>query len=250
MRDDKTRVNLPGPRPLLLASVKNAEEAYRALSAGADILDCKDPSRGTLGALEAGEIGEIVSSAHGKVPVSATIGDLPAHSAELVRAAEQTAALGVQIVKCGFFGANADAEAAAALSAAKLSGARLFGVLMADRVSDFSLITHLAKAGFLGVMLDTADKAKGSLVNVLNMDRLETFVNETKAAGLVAGLAGSLGAPHVRPLATLGPDILGFRGGLCNDGRGGTLIPSRVAAISGLLEQVREAIAQNAPALR
>ncbi len=34
---------------------------------------------------------------------------------------------------------------------------------------------------------------------------------------MFAGLAGSLRASHVAALAELGPDVLGFRGGLCRE---------------------------------
>ena len=40
---------------LMLASVLSREEAEIALAHGADIIDCKDPARGALGARVAGQ---------------------------------------------------------------------------------------------------------------------------------------------------------------------------------------------------
>ena len=47
---------------LMLASVLSVEEAETALAHGADIIDCKDPHRGALGALPLARITEIVAS--------------------------------------------------------------------------------------------------------------------------------------------------------------------------------------------
>ncbi len=66
-----------------------------------------------------------------------------------MRAAQSVAATGVAIVKCGFFGLPGDAALAEALGRAALGRAKLFAVLMADRVTDFSLVAHLARAGFI-----------------------------------------------------------------------------------------------------
>ena len=80
----------------------------------------------------------------------------------MAAAARAAAATGVDIVKLGFFpGANhrALAESLAPLGEA---GIRLVAVLMADRQPDLGLAANLAVAGFLGVMLDTADKQSGS----------------------------------------------------------------------------------------
>ena len=52
-------------RPAFLASVTNAAEAETALAGGADIIDCKDPSSGALGALDLAAVREIVTRIDG-----------------------------------------------------------------------------------------------------------------------------------------------------------------------------------------
>lgn len=210
-------------RPAFLASVANADEAQIAMQSGAAIIDCKDPLKGALGALAPSEIRKIVARVAGRAPVSATLGDLPADGAILVEAAEATAALGVNLIKVGFFG-DGDARAATkALEYAKLGKARLVAVLMADRAPDFSLVAGFAAAGFVAAMLDTANKTSGALPDVLGRGRLSEFVSLAHAHGLAAGFAGSLNRDHVDGLARLGPDILGFRGALCVNGRTNSL---------------------------
>ena len=56
--------------------MRNTDEAETVLGAGADIIDLKDPGRGTLGALDLDAIWAFVSHVDGRVPVSATVGDL------------------------------------------------------------------------------------------------------------------------------------------------------------------------------
>ena len=91
-------------RPAFLASVMTAAEAEMAFRGGAGIIDCKDPASGALGALDAEAVRNIVAVIAGRVPVSATIGDLPAEADAMVSAAAAMSATGVDIVKIGFFG--------------------------------------------------------------------------------------------------------------------------------------------------
>jgi len=62
---------------LFLASVRDAGEAEMAMTAGADIIDLKDPHSGALGALNLKTIASCVRSIARRAPVSATVGDLP-----------------------------------------------------------------------------------------------------------------------------------------------------------------------------
>ena len=224
--------------PSFLASVMTAGEAEIALDHGADIIDAKDPTRGALGALPQPSIRAIVAAVHGRAPVSATIGDLPSDAAMMVAAAQGIAATGVDFVKAGFFEgglfeSRAPSGAIAALGAAGLSRARLIGVLMADLQPDFELIIAMAKAGFAGVMLDTANKADGGLLDAMPARRIAEFIQLARAHHLMAGLAGSLRAADIAPLKKFSPDVLGFRGALCSSGgRTGALDAARVRSIA------------------
>ena len=60
----------------LLVSPMNMVEAQAALDGGADILDVKNPKEGSLGANFPWIIREVADLVRGKVPLSATIGDL------------------------------------------------------------------------------------------------------------------------------------------------------------------------------
>lgn len=227
-------------RPAFLASVTSAGEAELALESGADIIDCKDPKAGALGALAIETVREIVAKIAAHAPTSATIGDLPAGDPHpMVEAATAMADTGVTFVKVGFFG-EADPRRAVSALGERVSQALLVAVLMADRALDLTLLPQLASGGFAGVMLDTADKSRGRLTTVLSMDRLAAFVRAARANGLFAGLAGSLSADDIAGLARLGPDVLGFRGALCAAGRESVLVRERVAAVGREIDRMRE----------
>lgn len=225
-----------GNGPLFLASVTSHEEARMAASGGASIIDCKDPSKGALGALEVTEVASIVDAMAGRVPVSATIGDLPCDPAVMVNAAVQMAATGVDIVKAGFFDLTGARPAIAELGKADLGRAKLFAVLMADRELNFAILADLARAGFIGVMLDTADKSAGALPDILDVATLSAFLMEARAHGLSAGLAGALRLQHIAALVALSPDILGFRGALCDGVRTNALNAAQIAAVRDAID--------------
>lgn len=228
---------LPRERPAFLVSVMNAEEAELALCGGADLIDCKDPNMGALGALDIEIVRKVVYRIDGRVPVSATIGDLPTEPRLMVDAASTMAATRVDIIKVGFFGDMDARPAISALGAASFAPCRLVAVLMADRSPDFSLLYDLACAGFAGVMLDTADKASGRLTSVLPGKRLREFTRSARGYGLFAGLAGSLRLADISDLMEFSPDVLGFRGALCISGRASTLDPARISEVRRYVDE-------------
>ena len=61
----------------MLASVRGVAEADIAVSGGADIIDCKDPSAGALGAVATDVVRETVSFVARRRATSAVCGDLP-----------------------------------------------------------------------------------------------------------------------------------------------------------------------------
>ena len=220
----------------LLASVASLAEVETACRLGADILDLKDPAKGALGAWPTALLAPAVACVAGRRPVSATVGDLPMRPEPLLAAARRTAALGVDIVKIGFFAGGDQRACAAALAAAAQDGVRLVAVLMADQEPDLGVLPILAAAGFLGAMLDTADKAGGGLRRHLPDPVLGGFVARARSLGLLTGLAGSLAVPDIAPLAALEPDYLGFRGALCAGGRTGGLDPAAFARVRAAID--------------
>lgn len=220
--------------PLMLASVRSREEAEIALSRGADIIDCKDPARGALGALPLPRIVDIVAVVNGRRPVSAVV-ELPHDIAHAQRAFEDVVATGVEFVKFAL-PVTPDAEEIITTLAPLATRARLVAVFFADLGPDLDRLPALARARFHGAMLDTAHKGKARLLDAMNIGVLTDFVSRCRALGLASGLAGALEPPDVPRLLVTGANVLGFRGALCAHGdRRGSLDAQATALIRDLI---------------
>lgn len=219
-------------RVRLLASVTSEAEACLAAAHGADIVDCKNPAEGALGALAHETVAAIRKAVPSEVPISATIGDLPPEPHVLLEAAQRMAATGADIVKIGFF-PGGDAMAAIRYLGTHLAQEMpLVAVLMADRPLTLDWVRALGEAGFAGVMLDTATKDGRTLLDHKSQPELKAFLAAARDARLLAGLAGSLRLAQIPGLLTLEPDVLGFRGALCSAlNRTGALDAEALAAV-------------------
>lgn len=203
----------------MLASVANMQEARCLLTVGVDILDIKDPRKGALGAVAMSSVAEIVNVVSGRIPTSATIGDLPMQPALIDKGLQEMRATGVDIIKVGIFAAEVIPPVFDVLRQHAQAGATIVLVFFADLKPALHDFTPLADAGMYGVMLDTADKTSGSLRSIMHDDAIRSFVQASKAQGLMTGLAGSLQVCDIQPLLELQPDYLGFRGALCSHGQ-------------------------------
>jgi (5-formylfuran-3-yl)methyl phosphate synthase len=200
-----------------LVSVTSVNEAMLAMECGADIIDIKNPAQGALGALPLSEIKNIVRAVNGNRLTSATIGDLELKPELLMCSTAHTASSGVDIVKVGFFGLDNHSECIRAMKPLAARGVHIVAVLFADQEPDFGLLADLQEAGFYGVMLDTAKKDGGSLLDYILLEDLQWFVKTAQQRKLKSGLAGCLRLEHVPTLQSLNPDYLGFRSALCTN---------------------------------
>lgn len=200
----------------MLASVSSAEEAALVLRAGVDIIDLKQPVQGALGALEVDLVKQIVHQIQGQRPVSATIGDLPMQPDTIFNAVGRMANSGVDYVKIGFFPGGDTIGTLNKLAGLTMQGIKMIAVLFADTKPDLEIISNLARADFTGVMLDTMDKQKGALTDIMQQSELQQFVDHARQHRLLSGLAGSLQIQDIPELLPLQPDYLGFRGALCS----------------------------------
>jgi len=220
---------------LMLASVSDPSEAEVALVEGADIIDLKDPARGTFGAVDLSVVEDTLKSVAGRRRVSAVCGDVPMKPHRLVEAATALAATGVDFVKLGLLPNDRMTDCIAALRdiAAR---AKLVAVFFADIGVDLDWLPLLAESGFAGAMVDTAAKNDKRLIDQMDISELDKFVQASKHNGLIAGLAGALEAPDVPRLLSLDPDFLGFRGALCaGKSRAARVVPGNVRLIRELI---------------
>ena len=223
----------------LLVSVRSVAEALLVADGGADFIDLKEPAGGALGGLPAQTIRRIVaavSDGGSALPVSATIGDVPAHALEdiLARVAA-VGACGVDIVKVGV---ERSPAAGVLLRALAGCGQPLVPVFIADQGLDDRAVSLALSLGFAGVMVDTADKRAGSLFEALPIEAVARFVAMAREAGVMVGVAGALRREQAPLIAQLRPDFAGFRSAVCAGERSGALDAQRLRQ---LVDAVRAA---------
>ncbi len=220
----------------MLVSVRDVSEAQVAAQGGADFIDLKEPRDGALGALGIATIAAIVQALReqgSRLPISATIGDLPMNDRDAILArVDAVAACGVDYVKVGI---ERTAAARAMLDALAGSGHAIVPVFIADRGLDLEQVEHACALRFPALMVDTADKLAGSLFDVLSGAELRRFVTAVRASGALVGLAGALRRPQLAALRALGPDFAGFRSAVCAGDRRGELDPGRLRALAAQL---------------
>jgi (5-formylfuran-3-yl)methyl phosphate synthase len=220
--------------PRLLVSVRDLDEALAAADAGADFIDLKNPADGALGALAPRHIAQVVSALRVRHPglrISATVGDLPAREQpEILRRVERVASCGVDYVKVGLWPApSAPAAVRALVDALAACTSSIVPVLVVDAGVDEALVRHALQSGaFPALMVDTAEKRSGSLLQRLPLPVLASFVEAVRARGAMAGLAGSLRLEDAPTLRALAPDFAGFRGAVTRGARTAVLDPRRV----------------------
>jgi (5-formylfuran-3-yl)methyl phosphate synthase len=231
----------------LLVSVRDAAEAVRAVEAGADVVDLKDPAEGSLGAPRPDTVLRVRRAVPRDVPVSVAIGDLPHLPGTAALAARGAAECGAAFVKVGLWGSSTEVEAVALLRAvqdavadrpdvAVIAGAYADAGRMPSRPLPPRLIARAAAAaGVAGCLLDTGVKDGRGLFEWLAPGAVADLADEARAAGLLFAVAGSLGADDIGAVAALGPDIVGVRSAACRDGRReGVLDPERVRRLRAL----------------
>ncbi len=200
----------------MLASVRNLQEANIVYQGGADIIDLKEPMHGALGAVPLNVLHYVVDELWEKCVISATVGDLPADAVAIEEKVMQTAETGVDYVKVGMFSERHIENCLPNLVHCANRGIAIIAVFFADMDFDIDHAIHLAKQAHLkGVMLDTAHKKSGNLLQHKNILQLEYFVNRAKQNGLLTGLAGSLTIEDISTLMKAMPDYIGFRTALC-----------------------------------
>jgi uncharacterized protein (UPF0264 family) len=218
----------------LLVSVRDVDEALAAAASGVDFIDLKEPSAGALGALPPATLEAIVAAlkqrAPGRRPISATIGDC-AGTAEVLERVAETAACGVDYVKVGIAPGQH-----ALLDALAMCGHAVVPVFVADHGIDGALLARAGALAFPALMLDTEDKARGSLFDIASEGQLQRFVTQVRRSGKLCGLAGALRFEHLARLQSIAPDFAGFRSAVCSGARTAALDAQRVRALREQLQ--------------
>lgn len=245
-------------RPRLLVSVRGAEEALAAVAGGADIIDVKEPAHGPLGMASPTVIAAIAQTLRqqgaGRLPFSAALGELREFSslAELNLPLEQ-----LDWIKIGLSGlAGTDWPSRWRKLREDLCvqspQTNLIAVVYVDWKTcqappPEDVISAALATDVPGILFDTYAKRGKTLLDHFSLHELTDALQRIHAAERFAALAGSIGRPHLKRLAELGPDILAVRSAACAGGREGRVATDLVAALKAEIEFSRAARAESSP---
>ncbi|REJ66249.1 MAG: hypothetical protein DWQ31_15475 [Planctomycetota bacterium] len=228
-----------------MVSVRTAEEARRAVEAGADLIDIKEPRAGALGPAKRSTIEAVADAVADQVPLSVALGELLEWDGKSLEWLPE----GVRFAKTGLAGCArvrdwqvrwrsltstlpcfaepvlviyADAESAAAP--------------WADEVLETALVEDCP-----AVLIDTFDKAGGDLFSHCRPAELAALVADIHGLAALAAVAGSLTTEGVSRVAQNGADFAAVRRSVCREGREGTLDASLVRQLATLLRDGHDA---------
>jgi len=224
----------------LLVSVRNGEEARAALAGGADLIDVKEPLRGSLGAADEAVWLEVSQTVAGKVPTSVALGELcsGAADADLDRLADFDYAK-VGLAGCG----DSDDwphEWADLLS--RLPGSVTpVAVVYADwrdacAPPPNEIIDHARRLACGAVLFDTFDKSRGDLIVHAGVAGLSQSVGAVRQRGMLAVLGGSLCPATIPRVMPIGPDYIAVRGAVCRGVRTGVIEQGLVRELATLMD--------------
>lgn len=237
--------------PRLLVSVRNATEARIALAGGADVIDVKEPSAGSLGRASHQAMREVVDALGQSRSMSSSValGELQ----EIIATREVVAVpVGVRWVKMGLSGcANVSnwrrlwldvrsrVESAAAWIAVAYVDAAVANAPSARDVLRAAIATECA-----GLLLDTFCKTRGTLLDHLTIEELTSITREAQSAGLLVALAGRVQQADLPTLLAIQPDLIAVRSAVCRN-------QDRTAAIdAALVAEFRQAMREISVAAR
>uniref|UniRef100_A0A7C2V9F3 (5-formylfuran-3-yl)methyl phosphate synthase n=1 Tax=Ignisphaera aggregans TaxID=334771 RepID=A0A7C2V9F3_9CREN len=218
----------------LLVSIKTSEEVRDAIEGGADIIDVKDPSDGSLGLPDLDVVRDVIriaKSVNGK-ELSIALGDLGRASKSLKYIAFSVGMLGVDYVKVGLALKDTDEAQLIARSVddvlRSFSSVKLVLVGYADyrytgTVEPMKVIDIATRTSAKGVMIDTLKKNGQSTFDLIEPRYFSTFTNTARKLGLFTAIAGSIRLQHLSMCRSLGFDVVGVRGAVCNGGRSGRI---------------------------
>ena len=223
----KTMSNHPPKIPRLLVSVRSRAEASSAVAGGCDILDLKEPNRGSLGMVDL-KIAEEVVDFTNDVPLSLALGEL---SDWKQNKSFPLIPPGITYCKIGLSGQAAHSRWQQKWKhfreSVDESGSREHGwiaVIYADyqnagAPAPEEVLEAATNTNCAGVLIDTFSKTAGNVFECLPLQDLSRFIAQIRSSGMLVALAGSVSLNHLPTILPLRPDIVAVRGSVCRDFR-------------------------------
>jgi uncharacterized protein (UPF0264 family) len=228
----------------LLVSVRDAAEAELALAGGADVIDIKEPHRGSLGAADANVIASVVAMVAGRAPISVAAGELVDWPPRDFRSLAAGFAPGASFIKFGLAGCSAISDWQARWQGtceSCLGTASPVAVVYADWTSAAApapdeILSQARLFGCQALLVDTWDKSSGDLFGHWPASQLADFGSQVRSAGMHLVLAGSLQIAALPLALRCQPSLIAVRGAVCEGDRRDRISLQRVQALRAALE--------------
>jgi hypothetical protein len=235
--------------PGLLVSVRDAAEALTALEAGADVIDVKEPAKGSLGAADAATIESVVRTVAGRRPVTVALGELTDFAAGGLISLAKPLVSGVSLFKIGLAGCGSDriwqkrwSDVIGEVTSSRgiENSPRPVAVAYADwtvaaSAEPIVVLQAAIELGCPALLIDTWRKNGNTLFDCWESGALKKFVEEVRRHSMRIVLAGSLRGDEIAWAASLGPDLVAVRGAACSAGRNSTVCGERVRELKRIL---------------
>ena len=227
-------VTSKGPRKTgmkLLVSVRSVTEAQAALHGGADLIDVKDPARGSLGRPDNDVLAEIFQLVQGRAPRGAAMGEMKDASKESIPP------LPLDYAKFGLAESSRPTLARNTFAASGATSTKVVPAMYADceraeAPGIQSVIQFVIDHRFPVLLIDTFVKDGRGLFDWLSERELIAVVERLHGEGIELALAGSLTVEDLPRIREISPDWLAVRGAVCGQGnRLGDVDGERVAEL-------------------
>jgi len=235
------KLKLTNETPGLLVSVRSAAEALTALAGGADLIDVKEPSQGSLGAADDDAISSVVRAVNGRAPISAALGELVDLIGSPIGDGMRTLVDGVSLFKIGLAHCSGldnwhthwQRAVDNLISTSPKRNSQAVAVVYADWRAAQSPSPHEVLYAAIHrrcpvLLIDTWNKSNGTLFDHWPVAELQAFTTEVRSHDISVVLAGSLTGESVTTAALLLPDLVAVRTAACEGGRTGTVSEKRV----------------------
>ncbi len=223
-----------GPAVHLLVSVRNGPEADAALAGGANVIDVKEPSHGSLGMAQPQVIDSVLKQVNARAPVSAAMGEIGDERKSIPTE-------GLAYIKIGLARAPQDWQSQLQQRFQAAGQAKPVVVAYADHRDAGAPPVHEVLAwgrqhAAAGLLVDTAGKACRHLFDYLDPQQVCDLIVAAHNANMFIALAGSLNGNAFEQAVKLRPDIVAVRGAACVGGdRNLPIDQSRVASLARLI---------------
>ncbi len=238
----------PTHSPQLLVSVRSVAEAHGALSGGAQILDIKEPSRGSLGMAairDIESISKVCAAVNSAIPLSVALGEVVDwnDNSDIPSLPRGVTFAKLGLSRCGLDSGWLDHWKRVRLEFESRSQSKFQWVAVAYADSEEAAAPSPAEVlqvaidtGCAGLLIDTWTKGSRSLLDEIRKTELISIGSACHEAELFFALAGKINIKSLSLLSGIPADVLAIRSAACRAG-------DRTSALdTGCVREFRKAI--------